>query len=714
MQKITVTVERIVYHNEEDGYLVARCSSDSCKGLITIVGNVIQPTPGLTLQVKGDWTIHPKYGRQFKLHSYTRVPPATSRGIEKYLGSGIIEKIGPGISARIVERFGEDTLRVIDKEPDRLEEVEGIGQKRKLNILAGWEKQKKARQVMLYLHSLRIGPSAAHKIYSKYGEDTLEKIQDNPYMLAEDIFGIGFKTADSIAQNMGIEKNSPLRIKAGINYVLLQSADQGHTFLPPENIKKEVSKLLGVESGLVNKAISTLQKEKEVIVEDNAVYHPSLYSYEVGVASKLGKIAGEGRESLPLGWKNMVDWVEKKQRIKLSSEQRKAITTALSEKVMVLTGGPGTGKTTTLKSIVLLFEEFGLRTVLAAPTGRAAKRLSQTTGRDASTIHRLLGFSPGQGFVKNQNNKLRADVVVVDEVSMIDLFLMNSLLKALPLSARLIMVGDADQLPAIGAGNVLRDIIRSGVISVVELKQIFRQARQSLIVVNAHRINSGDFPYLPRGGKKDFYFLQEKESSRVEAMIVNLCCSGISEKFNFDPFRHIQVISPFYKGPAGVERLNSILQKRLNPEGVSLSQGNMVFRTGDKVMQLKNNYEKEVFNGDIGIIAHMDSKKKTIQVTFSDRNVTYQEGDINQLTLAYAVSVHKSQGSEYPVVVMPVIISHYLMLQRNLLYTALTRAKKLAVFIGEKRALAIAVRNNKVARRYTKLAERLTARVRQH
>jgi len=708
MQTLKVTLEKIVYYNEENGYLVARCSSSQYqRGLFTLVGNVTQPTPGTILQIRGEWSVHPKYGRQFKLHSYTKIPPTTPKGIEKYLGSGIIEKIGPGMAARIVKHFGSDTLRIIEKNPERLEEVEGIGPRRKANILSAWDRQKKVKEIMLYLHSLGISPATANKIYVIYGEEAPQKIQENPYRLAEDIFGIGFKTADSIAREMGIEKDSPLRIKAGIYHVLIQSAEEGHTFLPLREIKEKAVKLLQVEEKSIEEVISHLHQKKEVIVEKEAVYHPLFHLAEVGVAERLSKLIATGEETLPLGWENMIDWLEKKQGLKLSSGQRRAIQTAVTKKVMVLTGGPGTGKTTTLKSIVLLFEEFGLRTLLAAPTGRAAKRLSQATGKDASTIHRLLGFVPGQGFARNQKNRLRADAVIVDEVSMMDLLLMNALLKALPYSCRLILVGDADQLPAIGAGNVLQDIIQSGVVSVVKLEEIFRQAKKSLIVVNAHRINKGKFPYLGYSEKRDFYFLQESDPARVESMIVNLCCRKIPVKFGFDPFQDIQVLSPLYRGLAGVNRLNSILQEMLNPEGPFLRRGQMIFRVGDKVMQLRNNYEKEVFNGDIGTILEVDPREEMVKVEFSEKSVLYQGQDLAQLTLAYAVSVHKSQGSEYPVILMPLLTSHYLMLQRNLLYTALTRAKKLAIFIGEKRALAIAVKNNKVVRRYTKLAKRL-------
>ena len=717
MQTIKATLEKIVYYNEENNYLVARCSfCEPQKGSFTIVGNLNNPTPGVVLEIQGEWSFHPKYGKQFKIQSYTRIPPTTPRGIEKYLGSGIIEKIGPGMAARIVKHFGQQTLNIIEKNPDKLEEVEGIGPRRKESIISALEKQKKTKEVMLYLYSLGIGSSTANKIYNTYKDEAPQKIQENPYRLIEDIFGIGFKTADSIARDIGIEKESPLRIKAGIHHILLQSTEKGHTFLPYFELKEKVAKLLEVEEKLVENAITSLRQRKEVIVEDESIYHPKFYLAEIEVAKKLRGLINSGNKTLPLEWENMVNWLEKSQGIKLSPDQKMAIKKAITDKVMVLTGGPGTGKTTTVKSIVHLFEQLGLKVLLAAPTGRAAKRLSEATEKQASTIHRLLGFVPGQGFTKNEKNKLRADVVIVDEVSMIDLLLMNALLKALPLSCRLILVGDADQLPAIGAGNVLQDIIRSMAVSVVRLEEIFRQAKTSLIVVNAHRINKGEFPYLPRWeiadkytDKKDFYFLNELDSTKAEQIIVNLCCREIPEKFGFDPFKDIQIISPLYRGYAGVNRLNSILQKILNPERAFLSRGQIVFKIGDKVMQLKNNYEKEVFNGDIGKIVRVNKKDEIIEVEFPEKRVIYQGQDINQITLAYAISVHKSQGTEYPVILMPLFTSHYLMLQRNLLYTALTRAKRLAIIVGEKKALAIAIRNDKMARRYTKLKQRIAS-----
>lgn len=717
MQTIKATLEKIVYYNEENNYLVARCSfCEPQKGSFTIVGNLNNPTPGVVLEIQGEWSFHPKYGKQFKIQSCTRIPPTTPRGIEKYLGSGIIEKIGPGMAARIVKHFGQQTLNIIEKNPDKLEEVEGIGPRRKESIISALKKQKKTKEVMLYLYSLGIGSSTANKIYNTYKDEAPQKIQENPYRLIEDIFGIGFKTADSIARDIGIEKESPLRIKAGIHHILLQSTEKGHTFLPYFELKEKVAKLLEVEEKLVENAITSLRQRKEVIVEDESIYHPKFYLAEIEVAKKLRGLINSGNKTLPLEWENMVNWLEKSQGIKLSPDQKMAIKKAITDKVMVLTGGPGTGKTTTVKSIVHLFEQLGLKVLLAAPTGRAAKRLSEATEKQASTIHRLLGFVPGQGFTKNEKNKLRADVVIVDEVSMIDLLLMNALLKALPLSCRLILVGDADQLPAIGAGNVLQDIIRSMAVSVVRLEEIFRQAKTSLIVVNAHRINKGEFPYLPRWeiadkytDKKDFYFLNELDSTKAEQIIVNLCCREIPEKFGFDPFKDIQIISPLYRGYAGVNRLNSILQKILNPERAFLSRGQIVFKIGDKVMQLKNNYEKEVFNGDIGKITRINKKEDIIEVEFPEKRVIYQGQDINQITLAYAISVHKSQGTEYPVILMPLFTSHYLMLQRNLLYTALTRAKRLAIIVGEKKALAIAIKNDKMARRYTKLKQRIAS-----
>jgi len=725
MVSMKATLEKIIYYNEENNYLVARCSlSENEDKTFTIVGNIVNPCPGILLEIKGEWSTHPRYGKQFKVKSYIKIQPATRKGIERYLGSGIIEKIGPGIAAKIVKHFGEDSLKIIEENPDRLEEVEGIGSRRKENILSAWEKQKKTKQVMLYLYSLGIGPSTVNKIYATYGDGAPQKIQENPYCLIQDIFGIGFKKADSIATDIGIKKDSFQRIKAGIYHTLIQSTDQGHAFLPYDEIKRKAAELLGIDGALVEKTILSLREKREIVVEDNAVYHPDLYLAEMEVADKLGRFLKNGKNTLPLEWEKTLNLLEGKQKIKLSLSQKKAIKTALTEKLMVLTGGPGTGKTTTLKSIVLLFEEFGFKVLLAAPTGRAAKRLSQATERNASTIHRLLGFVPGQGFIKNEKNRLRVDLLVIDEVSMVDITLMRALLKALPSSCRLILVGDADQLPAVGPGNLLQDIIQSGVVSVVKLEEIFRQAKKSLIVVNAHRINNGKFPYLPYFSslqnnlnnveERDFYFLEETNPEKAEEKVVNLYCEKIPEKFGFDPFSEIQVISPLYKGKAGVTRLNKILQKILNPKGHFLLRGQTVFRVGDKVMQLKNNYEKEVFNGDIGIIEQVNSGKEEILVRFPEKSAVYRGQELNQLTLSYAVSVHKSQGSEYPAIIMPIIISHYIMLQRNLLYTALTRAKKLAILVGEKKALFIAIKHNKAIKRYTKLAERLAKKAREN
>ncbi|MBE0478732.1 ATP-dependent RecD-like DNA helicase [Candidatus Aerophobetes bacterium] len=716
MQIMKATLERIIFYNEQNGYLVAKCSQlEKEDDTFTIVGNIIQPAPGMLLQIEGEWTVHPKYGRQFKLQSYIKMQPATKKGIERYLGSGIIEKIGPTLAARIVKFFGEDSLKIIEQNPDRLKEVEGIGSKRKANILSAWSKQNKTKQVMLYLYSLRIGPSTANKIYSTYQDEAPQKIQENPYCLIKDIFGIGFKKADSIAEDAGIKKDSPLRIKAGIHHTLMQSTEQGHAYLPCKEVKEKAARLLGIQEALLEKNLSELQQKQEIIIEDGAVYHPELYLAEIEVAKKLDEILKTKKKTPPPGWQNIIDFLEKEEKIKLSLNQKEAIKTALCEKLMVLTGGPGTGKTTTVKSIALLFENFNLKVILTAPTGRAAKRLSEATGRKASTIHRLLGYTPHHGFIKNEKNKLRADVVIVDEVSMVDILLMKALLKALHSSCRLILVGDADQLPAVGPGNLLQDIIQSKVVNVVKLEEIFRQAKSSLIVVNAHRINKGQFPYLPslrltsqnKDATKDFYFWEEPDAEKAERIAIELYCKKIPEEFAFNPFTDIQAISPLYKGMAGVNRLNKILQKILNPNTSCITRGQTLFKVGDKVMQLKNNYEKDVFNGDIGVIERINSGEETILVNFLEKKVLYRGQDLNELTVAYAVSVHKSQGSEYPAIIMPVLMSHYIMLQRNLLYTALTRAKKLAIFIGDKKALAIAIRNDKVARRYTNLAQRL-------
>jgi exodeoxyribonuclease V alpha subunit len=708
MEKTEITIERIVYYNQQNDYLVARFSSSQHPGrLLTLVGNVAEASPGQAFQIEGWWVSHPKYGRQFKIKTYKKLTPITIEGIKKYLGSGTIKGIGPVTAHRIVEYFGKDSLEIIEKSPEKLEEVQGIGAKRKERIISSFREQEKIKEVMVFLHSYGVSSLFATKIYKAYGDETIEKVRENPYQLIEDIFGIGFKTADSIAANLGIKENSILRTKAGIRYVLTESAGEGHTFLPRDVLEDKAAKVLNVDTEVIKIALQILDKENKVVIQNSAVYFPPFYYAEKGAARKITDLLKTKGKTFNLSWGKLSSWLKKKQRIILAAEQMEAVKTALTEKMMILTGGPGTGKTTTLRSIVLILQELKVRVSLAAPTGRAAKRLSEATGKKASTLHRLLEFAPEKGFGRNENRKLTAEFLIVDETSMMDLLLMYALLRALQPSCRLILVGDSDQLPAVGAGNVLKDIIHSNRIKTVKLTHIFRQARKSLVVVNAHRINQGDFPYLKGPPERDFYFLVRQEPEEVREKILNLCKKKIPQHFGLNPIEDIQVISPLYKGAAGVDRLNRDLQNVLNPNSFFLFWGGTKFGVGDKVMQLRNNYQKEVFNGDIGRISNIDSDEEKLWVRFPEKEVLYERTDIAEICLAYAISVHKSQGSEYPAIVMPVLTSHYIMLQRNLLYTALTRARKLAILIGQTKALAIAVKNNKVAKRYTKLAERL-------
>ncbi len=709
MEKIEITIERIVYYNRKNDYLVARFSSPQYPGrLLTLVGNIAQASPGQALQIEGWWVGHPKYGRQFKIKTFKKLIPITIEGIKKYLGSGITKGVGPVTADRIVEHFGKDSLEIIEKNPQKLEEVPGIGPKRKERITSSFREQKKIKEIMVFLLSYGVSSLFATKIYKAYGDETIEKIRENPYRLVEDIFGIGFRTADSIAANLGIKEDSLLRIKAGIRYVLAEGAGEGHTFLPRHVLEEKATKVLNADTEAIKMALQSLDNENKVVIQNSAVYFPPFYYAEKGAARKIADLLKTKGKTFNLSWGKLSSWLKKKQGIILAVEQMEAVKTALTEKMMILTGGPGTGKTTTLRSIVLILQELKVRVFLAAPTGRAAKRLSEATGRKASTLHRLLEFAPEKGFGRNENRKLNAEFLIVDETSMMDLPLMYAFLRALQPSCRLILVGDSDQLPAVGVGNVLKDIIHSNRIKTVKLTHIFRQASKSLVVVNAHRVNRGEFPYLKGSPESDFYFLAKQEPEEVRETILNLCKKEIPQQFvGLNPIEDIQVISPLYRGAAGVDRLNRDLQNVLNPNSLFLSWGGTKFGVGDKVMQLRNNYQKEVFNGDIGRVSNIDPEEEKVWVCFPEKEVLYQGADIAEICLAYAISVHKSQGSEYPAIVMPVLTSHYIMLQRNLLYTALTRARKLAILVGQTKALAIAVKNNKVARRYTKLAERL-------
>ncbi|MEJ2695399.1 MAG: ATP-dependent RecD-like DNA helicase [Candidatus Sulfobium sp.] len=705
-------LERITYRNEENHYTVARLKVKGYRRPVTVVGSLVSVSPGEVLRLKGTWDVHPRYGEQFKIVSYESVVPATVKGIERYLGSGLIKGIGPVMARRLVDRFGLQTLDIIEGGIERLREIEGIGEKRVAMIGAAWAEQKEIRQVMLFLQGHEVSSSYASKIYKQYGKESIKVVKENPYRLASDIFGIGFLTADKIASKLGVPKDSPRRAEAGIMYVLTKLADEGHVFYPRVPLLDECRTILDIESNTITEALDRLVLEASVVAEDEAVYLAGYYTAETSIAENLRLIVDTPGKTMPYDTEADIRRVQQDLNIVLASAQMQAVREALGRKVLVLTGGPGTGKTTIINAIIRITGRRGQKTLLAAPTGRAAKRMTETCGREARTIHRLLEFSPKEGgFKKNSESPLDADLVIVDESSMIDTLLMHHLLKAVPKSATLILVGDVDQLPSVGPGNVLRDIIDSGFVPVARLNEIFRQSRSSLIILNAHRINDGEFPSFPAGNQtpQDFYFIQMEDPEKVREMIVDMCRDRIPLKFGFRPVDDIQVLTPMHRGVVGASNLNAELQKHLNPSGDELVRGAKIFRTGDKVMQIRNNYDKDVYNGDIGKVVSINREDQEITVEYDGKQVVYDFTDLDEIILAYAVSVHKSQGSEYPVVVMPLLTQHYMMLQRNLLYTAITRGKKLVIIIGTRKALAIAIRNNKPQMRYTRLRERLVS-----
>lgn len=650
--------------------------------------------------------------------------PATVNGVEKYLGSGLIRGIGPAFAKRIVHTFGLETLNVIEQHPERLHEVEGIGPKRVDMIVRAWAEQREIKDIMIFLQSYGIGATHATKIYKRYGKEAIARVRDNPYCLATDIEGIGFITADKIARNLGIDLTSIVRAEAGIIYILNQFVEEGHVYYPYEALVTACMDTLKVDREIITQAMAKLYEAKRIHIEDinedlaefkenyKAVYLPAFHTAETGIARMFRMIKSRPSAIIkPIDAERALAWVEQSLQIELADKQREAVRLATQSKAMVITGGPGTGKTTIVNAIIKIFSQRTGKILLAAPTGRAAKRLSETTGCEAKTIHRMLEVSMGHGgFQRDQNNPLDADVLIVDEASMIDCLLMYHLLKAVPAHAVLILVGDVNQLPSVGAGNVLRDIINSGQVPVVELTEIFRQARNSLIIVNAHRVNQGDFPYLPALDKNkvsDFYFLEESDPTKIVELIKELCSNRIPARFGLDPVTDIQVLSPMHRGDVGASNLNGELQAVLNPSSVQITRGGRTFKLYDKIMQIKNNYEKDVYNGDIGRIIKIDPEDQEVVVAYPTAHVTYSYLDLDEIVLAYCSSIHKAQGAEYPAVVIPLVTQHYMLLQRNLLYTGITRAKKLVVLIGTKKALSIAIRNDKIQRRFTYLKRRL-------
>jgi exodeoxyribonuclease V alpha subunit len=619
------------------------------------------------------------------------------------------------MAKRLIARFGIETLDIIDETPERLQEVDGIGPIRTERIASAWEEQKEIREVMVFLQGQGVSATYAVKIFKEYGDRAISIVKENPYRLALDISGIGFKTADKIAHNMGIDPSSQIRAEAGIIHVLSEKADEGHVYCPCEELKEETALLLDLDKLTLDVPIITLGKQDRVVVEERenikAVYLKPMHVAEVNVARRLKALLGTPKEFLQLDVEKAIEWVQQINKMHLAEMQKEAIRKAISGKVLVITGGPGTGKTTLVNSLIRILERREKRITLASPTGRAAKRLSEVSGREAKTVHRLLEYSPKEGnFKRNDDNPLDTDLVIIDEISMVDILLMNHLLKAIPLEATLVMVGDIDQLPSVGPGNVLKDVITSGWVETVRLTEIFRQAQESLIVVNAHRINRGELPLTKsaEGQRKNFYYIKVEEPKKALDVLKELVSNRLPSAFHIDPFDDIQVMAPMHKGVVGVANLNAELQMVLNPEGQGITRVGRSFRINDKVMQIKNNYEKDIFNGDIGRIVEIDLEGQTLMVRFEDRIVIYEWSELDELVLAYAISIHKSQGSEYPAVVVPLLSQHYIMLQRNLLYTAITRAKQLVVLVGSRRAIAIAIRNNRVQTRYTFLSSRLS------
>ena len=710
MEQLRGIVDRITFQNEENGYTIARLQVEGQRGgdPVTIVGETLSMNPGESVVLDGEWTTHKQYGRQFKIANYQTVHPSSVEGMRRYLGSGLIKGVGPVTAKRIVNHFGEESLAVIESDPERLAEVEGLGPHRAKLIVNAWAEQREIHNVMLFLQSHEVGTGFAVKIWKKYGQEAVSMIQDNPYRLAVDVWGIGFLTADRIAQKMGIPAHSDRRIQAGLLHVLNEASDKdGHVFLPEEELIEKCAQALEVPVEAIEPCIEQLSKSEMIVVHDARVYLPHLYYAEKGAATRCYQLSQVQR--IELGdIPSEIGAIELRDNVTFAPLQKQALEKALSHNLLVLTGGPGTGKTTTIKGLIALLEARKKRIALAAPTGRAAKRMSEATGYEAKTIHRLLKYSPKENaFEKNFENPLEVDALIVDEVSMVDTVLMNSLLRAVPISASVVLVGDTDQLPSVGAGNVLRDVIDSGTVETVALNEIFRQAQTSQIITNAHAINAGSMPDIQNARDSDFFFLEAEDPDLVVETVCGLCASRLPKTYGFHAIDDIQVLAPMYRGETGANNLNRTLQQKLNPNGQVLQRGGAQFRVGDKVMQIRNNYDKDVFNGDMGRIEAIDDEM--MSVNFQDRPVMYELSELDELVLAYAVSVHKSQGAEYKAVVMPLTTQHYMMLQRNLLYTAITRAKGLVVLVGTKKALSMAVKNNVVAQRHTTLAERIRA-----
>ncbi len=713
LEKLKGIVKNITFHNEENGFTIAKIEIDGRKSPVAVTGFIKIIEVGETVVFNGYWVNDPKYGRQFKFQSYESVIPTSLEGIKRFLSSKFIYGIGPVLAERIVEKFGGDTVKILDEKPDRLLRIKGITVKKLEEIVSGWSRHKHIRDIMIFLQTHDISPAYASKIYEKYTDETIDMMRSNPYRLIDDIRGIGFIKADYVATKLGIAKDSYDRVRAGIMYCLNDLIDKGHIYVPLVQLAETASALLDCDSSRVLDVIRILKKRSEVIANEERVYRTDLFKYESELSQLLKLVATTPcagqipRETEVAG---MIEKIEKQRDISFAPLQREAMIKASVSNMFVLTGGPGTGKTTMVLGIIDIFMRLKLSVMLCAPTGRAAKRLSETTGREAKTIHRLLEYNPHRGnFTKNQGDPLGTHAVILDEASMVDTVLMKDFMRAVSPYTTLVVVGDVDQLPSIGPGNVLRDIIDSGTVPTVRLTEIFRQAASSRIVKSAHLINSGKMPFTDNDRYGNFFFKKISDPGHISTTIVDMVSRRLPAKYGFDPFNDIQVLSPMHKSETGVSNLNALLQARLNPFNPALPEvrkGDWTFRRGDKVMQIRNNYDKMVFNGDIGRIIQIDTSKEVISVQF-EVPVEYAFSELDDLVPAYAISVHKSQGSEFRCVVMPVTTQHYIMLKRNLIYTAVTRARELVVLVGDVKALAIAVHNDQVSERFTSLKERL-------